>query len=92
MPAPKKSIAGYIAKKVVKKAVAKKSVVKVQPKPKAKVANPQSNVKVMYPSNKGIFPGINGGKPLNQAARTALNTAIKNSARGLKDKKNSLGK
>ena len=47
MPAPKKSIAGYIAKKVAKKVVAKKStLVKVQPKPNLK-ASPKSNVKVV---------------------------------------------
>lgn len=66
MPAPKKNIAGYIAKAVAKKSIPKKSVVKVQPKPRAKVANPKSNVKVMYPSTKGIFPGINGGKPVEK--------------------------
>ena len=59
MPAPKKN---PIVKYIAKKAVAKKAVTKVQPKPKAKVANPKSNVKVVYPSTKGIFPGINGGK------------------------------
>jgi hypothetical protein len=47
MPAPKKSIAGYIAKKVAKKVVAKKStLVKLEPKPNLK-ASPKSNVKVI---------------------------------------------
>jgi len=50
MPAPKKSIAGYIAKQVAKKIV-KKPVVKVQPKPNLK-ANPKSNVNMNIKQNK----------------------------------------
>jgi len=47
MVAPKKNIAGYIAKQVAKKVVAKKStLVKIQPKPNLK-ASPKSNVKVI---------------------------------------------
>lgn len=41
MPAPKKNVASYIAKKI-----AKKAVVKVKPKPNTK-AMPKSNVKVV---------------------------------------------
>jgi hypothetical protein len=45
MPAPKKNVAGYIAKQVAKKIV-KKPVVKLQPKPNLK-ADPKSNVKIV---------------------------------------------
>jgi len=70
MPAPKKSVAGYIAKQAAKKIV-KKPVVKLQPKPDLK-ASPKSNVKVV--PNKELLRAARKATNIKKQAMLRANT------------------